>query len=59
MASAFSFGFSGDDIDMEVDEIEVEAENVSEKPNAENANAPNSMFPAVKHELKDWVCNLS
>lgn len=57
MASTFSFGFSGDDIDMDVDnDVEVEAgNNVSEKPNTEDTNAPNSSFPAVRHALEDWV----
>jgi protein-histidine N-methyltransferase len=59
MASTFSFGFSGDDIDMDVDsDIEVDAErNVSEKPDAEDANAPSTSFPAARHALKDWVSN--
>lgn len=57
MASTFSFGFSGDDIDMDVDnDIEVEIENnVSEKPNSEDTTATTTLFPAIKHALKDWV----
>lgn len=56
MASTFSFGFSGDDIDMDVDDIEVDAgNNGTERPDTEDKIAPNSMFPAVRHALKDWV----
>ena len=57
MASTFSFGFSGDDIDMDVDDIEVETGETNDhnKQNAENTNAPKISFPAVRHALSDWV----
>ncbi|EED16057.1 conserved hypothetical protein [Talaromyces stipitatus ATCC 10500] len=59
MASTFRFGFSGDDIDVDIDnDVEVDpGNNVSEKSQAEDVNAPD-MFPAVRHALKDWTTNL-
>lgn len=60
MASAFSFGFSGDDIDIDND---VEQDNDAQLENLhiadENKSSNNeAVFPAERHLLSDWVSEL-
>lgn len=54
MASAFSFGFSGDDID--VDESEMNDFGTEDTVHAQGAvdNLP-KLLEAEKHDMKEWV----
>lgn len=63
MASTFSFGFSGDDIDVDMDN-DIEYNDDNSKVNAsieQNASSSsnNPVFPAERHLLADWVSFLS
>jgi protein-histidine N-methyltransferase len=62
MASAFSFGFSGDDIDIDndIDEGSDQHQDISENPSIEDkpSNNDNKLFPAARHLLSDWVSPL-
>ncbi|RDW81767.1 protein-histidine N-methyltransferase [Aspergillus mulundensis] len=57
MASAFSFGFSGDDIDIDVDENEV---NNATETNIQEAGASTlpELVKAQKHEIDEWLSTL-
>ncbi|KAL4902526.1 hypothetical protein BDW74DRAFT_180630 [Aspergillus multicolor] len=56
MASAFSFGFSGDDIDIDVDENEVN--NVTETSVQEAAPTLPGLVKAQKHGIDEWLSTL-
>ncbi|PLB44729.1 hypothetical protein P170DRAFT_265659 [Aspergillus steynii IBT 23096] len=57
MASAFSFGFSGDDIDIDDSELNgIEDGNVSLPQ--DNKNELPSLVEARKHDMKEWVSTL-
>lgn len=54
MASAFSFGFSGDDIDIDESEISgVDESNVSLPQGSGNELPP--LVEAKRHDMKEWV----
>ncbi|CRG92170.1 Histidine protein methyltransferase 1 [Talaromyces islandicus] len=59
MASMFSFGFSGDDIEDEVDAgaPDTTTHTDNEKNNSTANNLP-EIFPAEKHQIEEWTSSL-
>jgi hypothetical protein len=57
MASTFSFGFSGDDID--IDDTEINNVNESVVHGAGAASTAPELVKAKKHDVNDWVRNSS
>lgn len=53
MASTFSFGFSGDDIDMDESELNDVQEHTAPVQNADDA-LPASVEPK-RHDMGEWV----
>lgn len=53
MASTFSFGFSGDDIDIDQSEINDEQEQTISTEDA--GNSLPALIEAKKHEIGEWV----
>lgn len=54
MTSAFSFGFSGDDIDVDVEESEFNDVQEHTTP-VENSDPLPELVEAKRHEIGEWV----
>lgn len=54
MASAFSFGFSGDDIDIDDSEFDV-VDNGNVSLPQENTKELPKLVEARKHDMREWV----
>lgn len=50
---AFSFGFSGDDIDIDDSEISNDVQNVQDS--STTSNSLPELVKASKHDMYDWV----
>lgn len=56
MAGTFSFGFAGDDIDLDDVNEENELEQSSNRPvESHQTDRSPELFPAERHQLQDWV----
>jgi protein-histidine N-methyltransferase len=55
MASKFSFGFSGDDIDIDLDENELNNATESGHQDVGTASTLPELVKAQKHEIDEWV----
>ena len=53
MASGFSFGFSGDDIDIDESEINDEQEHTTSAAGADDPLP--ELIEAKKHDIGEWV----
>ena len=51
---AFSFGFAGDDIDLDVDDSDINNHN-QHVALQDTANSLPELVPAYKHDMDDWV----
>ncbi|PWY72507.1 hypothetical protein BO94DRAFT_246064 [Aspergillus sclerotioniger CBS 115572] len=59
MTSTFSFGFAGDDIDIDIDETEVNEINETNNGQSLNAGAAlPELIAARKHDMAEWVPSL-
>ncbi|CBF84871.1 hypothetical protein AN1445.2 [Aspergillus nidulans FGSC A4] len=58
MASKFSFGFSGDDIDIDLDENELDDATESGHQDAGTASTLPELVKAQKHEIDEWLSML-
>lgn len=52
---AFSFGFSGDDIDIDIEESEIEQPDQGNQTSAPDDASLPELLEAKRHEMGEWV----